>query len=312
MVALVAGAVSISLGVIVSKQALSDGADAHGVLFARMTVGALLVAPVMPWAVRAGGQRVAWRPVAIGAAAGVALCLGGRSELEGLARLPAGTLVVLLATIPVWVTAVTWLGFGRVPTRLERIAIATVVAGVAIMALPVGSAIDPVGVVFGILAALCFTAFLAVLERNRAVPAARGFLLGLAGSGLLLLVTTPGTAGDLANGELSFPLILAAGATTAVWALLVGFGLQATDSVTAAIVVGVEPVVVAVLAFVLLGEGLSPREIVGGLIVLFALAATTLQIARDAAALAGQGAAAAGGGIPEAPGAVQGQADRAS
>jgi drug/metabolite transporter (DMT)-like permease len=110
---------------------------------------------------------------------------------------------------------------------------------------------------------------------------------------------------------LSAALILAIGATTAIWAVLVGFGLQATDSVTAAIVVGVEPVLVAVLAFVLLGEDLSARELVGGLILLAALAATTLQVARDASASASQGPAAASGGIPEAPGPVQREPDRA-
>jgi drug/metabolite transporter (DMT)-like permease len=276
-----------------------------------MALGALFVLPFLPWALRAGGRRVGWRPLAVGAAAGVALCLSVRSELEGLARLPAGTLTVLLGTLPIWVTAVAWVGFGRVPTSLERLAIATVVVGVAVMALPVGAATDPIGVAFGILSALCFTSFLAVIERNRAVPTAASFLLGLVSAGVLLLVVTPGTAAGLADGEPSAAIILAIGATTALWAVLVGFGLQATDSVTAAIVVGVEPVLVAVLAFVLLGENLSARELVGGLILLGALAATTLQVARDASASASEGPAAASGGIPEAPGPVQSEPDRA-
>jgi drug/metabolite transporter (DMT)-like permease len=306
LLALVAGAVSISLGVIVAKQAFADGASPHAVLFARMTLGALIVAPVLPFALRSGGRRVGWRPIALGAAAGAALGVAGRFELEGLSRLPAGTLAVLLATIPIWVTAVAWLGFGRVPTGLERLAIGSVVVGVAVMALPVGAAIDPLGAAFGILTTFCFTAFLMALERNRAVPAATGFLLGLAGSGLLLLLTTPGTVSELTGGDFRLPLVLAAGATTAVWALLVGTGLEATDSVTASIVIGVEPVVVAVLALVLLGEGLSARELVGGVVVLAGVVATTVQVAS-----ASQRPAAVGGGVPEAPGAVQGEADRA-
>ena len=104
----------------------------------------------------------------------------------------------------------------------------------------------------------------------------------MVGAGLFALVINPGELGDLAENDISLPIALAVGVSTAAWAVLVGFGLQATDSVTAAIVVSVEPVFVAVLAFLLLDESLSAREIVGGLVVLAALATVSVTVPREA------------------------------
>jgi drug/metabolite transporter (DMT)-like permease len=286
LVALVLGTMAIALAVIASKQAFAEGADARTILAARLVLAALLVTPVVFASMRGGGSRLGVAGVVVGICAGATLWVGGRTELEGLARLPAGTLVLLLATVPVWVAALGFLGIGRTPTPTERGALVAVVAGVAIMAVPVGAAIDPAGVAFGLITAMSFTAFLLILDRNRTVPQADGFLLGVMGAALFFAVTDPATVRDLATGPLGLPLILALGAATAFWAVLVGIGLQATDVVTAAIVVDLEPVLVAVLAFVLLDEGLSAREIVGGLVVLAALAALTLQARSDARASA--------------------------
>jgi drug/metabolite transporter (DMT)-like permease len=267
---------SIALGVIASKRAYAEGADTHSILSARLILAAALVVPLVPWSIRASGRRASFGAVALGLGTGVALCVGGRSELEGLARLPAGTLVLLLAAVPVWVAGLGWLGVGRSPTRVERAAVAALVTGVAIMAVPIGAAIDPLGLAFGIATTLCFTVFLLALERNRGVAPRSGFLLGVAGAGLALIAIDPGALPGLVDGEVPLPLVLALGVTTAGWAVLVGIGLQATDSVTAAIVISVEPVLVAVLAFLLLGEGLSPRELVGGLVVLSAIGAVAV------------------------------------
>jgi drug/metabolite transporter (DMT)-like permease len=294
LVALVLGATSISLAVIASKQAFTDGADARTILAARLVLAALLVAPVVFASMRGGGSRLGIAGIVVGIGAGATLWVGGRTELEGLARLPAGTLVLLLATVPVWVATLGLLGIGRPPTPIERGALVGVVAGVAIMAVPIGAAIDPAGVAFGLMTALSFTVFLLILDRNRTVPQADGFLLGLMGAAFFFAVTDPGTVRDLTTGPLELPLILALGATTAIWAVLVGIGLQATDAVTAAIVVDLEPVLVAVLAFLLLDEGLSAREIVGGLVVLAALAALAIQARSDARASASERTASIG------------------
>ena len=91
------------------------------------------------------------------------------------------------------------------------------------------------------------------------------------GAALTVVITDPTSLTDL-PGDLSVPLMLAVGVSSACWALLVGVGIGGTSATTGAAVVAVEPVLVAVLAYVILGEGLSTRQIVGGTIAVGALA----------------------------------------
>ena len=274
-VALVLGATSVALAVIASKQALADGVAVDQLLRARLLLAAAVVAPVLGWMLRR--RRAGPGAIAVGLVTGALLWVGGTTELEGLERLPAGTLVLLLATTPLWVAALGWAGLGRrVPTVAELVAIGAVVAGLAVMAAPVGHAIDPAGAAFGLTTALTFATLLIVLDHNRGVDAPSGFLLALVGAALTALATDPGAVGEIGSAGLGVPLALALGLTTAAWAVLVGHGLEATDPVTTAIVVSIEPVLVSVLAFILLDEGLAPRELAGGAIVLAAVAGLAL------------------------------------
>lgn len=288
--ALVGGATAISLGVIAVKEGYADGADPGELIAGRMIVAGALVAVALPFVLRggggqpAGGRRVggARRSIGPGAivvaiAAGALLWVSSRGELEGLARLPAGMLAILLATAPMWVAAIDWLADGVVPSRFERMTMLTIVAGVAVMAAPLGASVDVVGVLSGLVSAMTFALFLFVLGRNRRVSAVQAFPLGIVGAALLALVTSPEAIGDLGGG-ISTPLLLVLGATQAVWALLVGIGLGATNAVTAAMVVAIEPVLVAVLAFVILEEGLTARALAGGAIVVGSLAAVALRL----------------------------------
>ena len=47
------------------------------------------------------------------------------------------------------------------------------------------------------------------------------------------------------------------------------------------IIVAIEPLVVAVLAFVILGEGLLVREMLGGAVVLVAVTAVAVRVGRE-------------------------------
>jgi drug/metabolite transporter (DMT)-like permease len=58
-----------------------------------------------------------------------------------------------------------------------------------------------------------------------------------------------------------------AGVAVWLWAVLAVIGLGRTSAVTAATVSAAEPVFVAVLAFFVLGERLSVRQLVGGALV---------------------------------------------
>lgn len=268
--ALVLGATSISLGVIAVKQGYAGGSDPQSLNAARLLVAAPCVALALPFLLRAG-RPIGVRGALFAIAAGGLIWFASRAELEGLARLPAGMLALLLATAPVWVAAFDWIGLGRVPSRVERITIPAIVAGIAVMAAPVGSDVDLVGVLGGLASAMTFAVFLLVIGRNRRVSSVQAFALGMIGAALTVVITDPTSLTDL-PGDLSVPLMLAVGVSSACWALLVGLGIGGTSATTGAAVVAVEPVLVAVLAYVILGEGLSTRQIVGGTIAVGALA----------------------------------------
>lgn len=277
--ALVLGALSIAVSVVAAKQALVDGVATDTVLAARLLLAApvllLIAVPVM----RASEPRPGAGPIAIGLCAGVMLWLGGRAEFAGLARLPAGMLVVVLATAPVWVAFVGWLVWRRRISRIDVFALVALVGGVAIMAAPVGAPVDALGLLFGVSSAISFALFLMILERNERVPAMLGLVLGMIGAAAAFVIAEPGTVGRLLE-SLDNTLLLTIGAAGVLWTLFVGRGLGATNSVTAAIVVASEPLFAALLAYLLLSESLTARELLGGAVVLLALAAVAIQAGR--------------------------------
>ena len=278
LAALLLGAISISLGVIAAKEAYRQGASPQEVTAARLVIAAPIVAVILPFVLRAHGGAIGLKPLAAAVGAGATLWLGSVTELEGLELIPAGMLVLLLATTPAWLALYAWIARGEVPAPVERFALVAVLAGIAVMAVPLGTSVDVVGTLLGAASAICFVAFLLLLERNPRVTAAAAFPLGIIGAALCVLATDPGAVGELADGAVSTPLALAMGGSAAGWALLVGFGFAATNPLTAALIITLEPVLVALLAFFILGEGLSTRQVAGGVIVLSALAAVTLQV----------------------------------
>ena len=246
----------------------------------RLLVAALLLALLLPWTIRSIPRPLRLGPVLVLALGGATFWLAAFAEFEGLTRLPAGMLVVLLATGPVWVALIGWVVWRRVPGTVFRFALVFVVGGVSIMAAPLNASLEALGVLAGLTSAVCFAVFLVLLESNRSVPTVLGFQLGMIGAAILTLALDPGSIGRLTSEGPDPGLVAAIGVAAALWAVLLGLGLAATDSVTTAIVVAVEPLVVAILAFVILDEGLLAREIVGGAVVLVAVAAVAIQVGR--------------------------------
>jgi DME family drug/metabolite transporter len=185
--------------------------------------------------------------------------------------------VLFLVTTPIWVAAFRWLGLKRAPTGIEAVAIVLVVVGVAIMVNPTQSSLDLLGVLGGLLSSIAFGLFVFILDQNRAVPPELGFPLGMIGAAALLLVSAPtASATILGDGDVIW-LGVVVGVSAAAWSVCFAAGLRETDAVTAATVSAVEPVFVAVLAFLILGEQLSAREIVGGVVVLIGILTAALR-----------------------------------
>lgn len=265
---LLLAAAAISGGVVAAKQAYAEGAAPIGLVAIRLVVAAPLLTLVIPGAVRRRTRPLSAGPLLVASAAGAIVWVAYRAELEGLARLPAGVLVLLLVTTPVWVATFTWIGSRRLPTGRGRLAILAVILGVAIMVGPLQNSPSVGGVAAGLLSAVSFALFVVVLEQNRSVPPELGLPLGIIGASACLLLTTPEALVPILRDRDLLVLGAVVGVSAAAWAALFAVGLRETSAVTAATVTAIEPVFVAMLAFLVLGERLGPRELIGGLVVL--------------------------------------------
>jgi drug/metabolite transporter (DMT)-like permease len=266
--ALLAAAAVIGAGTLAIKEAFKRGSDPESLLVVRFAIAGALSVPMLVWSASRLTKPIPYGPIALAAASGVALFFGARGELEGLARLPAAVLILLLFVAPVWVAIIEWLAWGVRPTLASGCAVGVVLSGIVLMAGPFGTRLDPVGVLGGLVASLAFATFLIVIKRTEPRISPRlAVSVAIVASGLVGLAWRPSEMEQLGRASL-LPYEVMAGAAVWLWAVLAVIGLSRTSAVTAATVSAAEPVFVAVLAYFVLGERLSLRQLLGGALVI--------------------------------------------
>jgi drug/metabolite transporter (DMT)-like permease len=267
-ISLVAAACVIGASALAVKVAYQYGEAPKDLATVRFAIaGALALATLLSRSDRRR-QRLSLRALTLQAAAGIALFVGARGELEGLARLPAAILILLIFVAPIWVTLIEWLVWRRRPDMSEAIAAAAVIAGIFVMASSGRSALNAVGIAAGLAASLGFASFLVLMKTTERVSdLGSGTCVALIAAGLVGTLFHPTALADLAHVS-RVPYVVSVGVAVWLWALLIVVGLTRTTAITAATISAVEPVFVAILAFLVLGERLSARQIVGGAIVI--------------------------------------------
>ncbi|MES2895353.1 MAG: DMT family transporter [Pseudomonadota bacterium] len=211
----------------------------------------------------------------VGGAPRLALLAGAAFALDlsfwhyGIAFTSVANATVLTNLTPVVVTAVAWLVFKQRPRNLFVAAVALAVGGAWLMAVGRGAQAPgsnpPLGDAFSLLTAVWYALyFLAVSAARRTVGATRiMFWSGMASAPLLLLAA-------VLLGEPLLP------ATLGGWAACVGLGLMHVagqgsiawalgrlPAATASVVVLVQPVVAAILGWMLFAEALGPVQALG-------------------------------------------------
>jgi drug/metabolite transporter (DMT)-like permease len=193
-----------------------------------------------------------------------------------LERIDASLLSLLLYTFPGMV-AVAAIVLGRERADARRLAALGLasVGLVLVLASAKAGALDPVGTLLAMGAAVVYTTYILVSEgiAGRIRPS---LLSALVCSGAALSLTVGSAAfGDLHPGEV----------TAAGWGWLVGIavvstvaavslffaGLKRVGPTTASVLSTVEPVVTVVLAFLVFGELLGVLQLVGGALVIAAV-----------------------------------------
>jgi drug/metabolite transporter (DMT)-like permease len=188
-------------------------------------------------------------------------------------RLGVGPGTTIQFTAPVLVLAWMRLAEARSVPAVAWVAAATAVIGTALMTQAWNAQIDTVGVTAGIGAAVTFASYLILGERLGAVlPSLTVIAYGFGFSAIIWLVAVPPSIADLTPGAW-WRLIFIGLAGTAAPFLLEVSALRRADPGSVGVVATAEPVVGAAIAWMALGQSLTPIQVVGGLITAASVAA---------------------------------------
>lgn len=275
--ALGAGLVALSAAsfgamAIFARLAMVEGVDVPTMLFLRFTVAGGLLAAFMAMSGRSWPTgRNLWVLILMGAVGyvGQSFCF-----FSALGHASAGLVALLLYLYPFIVTVLSVLFLGE---RLTPLRLGAVLAALCGTALILGSGIEgsPLGIGFGLAAALIYSVYILVGGRvlREEDPLASATVVMLAAAaifGARMLLQVPA----LPATPTAWAAVLAIALVSTIVAM-VGFfaGLRRLGAADAATLSTLEPVVTFVLAALVLGEPVGPLQVLGGGIVLAAVAA---------------------------------------
>lgn len=191
-------------------------------------------------------------------------------------RLGVGPGTTIQFTAPVLVLAWMRLVERRSAPLLAWVAAAAAVVGTGLMTRAWDAALDGLGLLAGIGAAVTFASYLLIGERlGGRLPALTVVAYGFAFSAVFWLVAVPPAVGDLTTGSLTRLVFIGLAGTAAPFLLEVS-ALRRADPGTVGVVATAEPVVGAALAWIVLEQVLSGGQMVGGLVTAVSVAAIHL------------------------------------
>ena len=277
-----AAALWATLGV-ASRGVLAAGVTPLELAFWRAMLGGLLFAAQ---AARANQRRVE-RPdrPAVAAFAVVGVSVFYLSYLLAVRDGGATLAAILLYTAPAWVALASALWLRAPVTQRAVGAIAITLAGVCLVAWGAGSAagvrLGPSGIAWGLCAGLAYASYYLFGSRyfTRYQPATL-FMYALPLGALILLPAVQFAPKDSETwGWIAFVAVVPTWIALQVY----GAGLRRLDATRAVTVATLEPVIAALLAYIVWGEALGPIAYVGGVLVLLGvMLSASVQDARPA------------------------------
>jgi len=273
MAQVLAAAALWAINGVVARSLFQRSVDPAHLVQVRMLLGGLAL---LPLAVARGKARLPAR--ALPAVAGYALVLAAvqLTYFEAIAAAGVAVAVFLQYTSPLIVAAWETARARRLPSRPMLVSMSLAIAGSALLVLPGGGVRVPArGFAWGIASALSFAAatILARRLRQRGIPATALLAAGLVlGSLAFVPLRTPWQA-LAAIPAPDWPYFLyVAILATAVPFTLYASALASVSGSLAMLLAMLEPVLAAALAWMVLGEPLAPVQLLGGALILAAIA----------------------------------------
>jgi drug/metabolite transporter (DMT)-like permease len=276
---LLAAATAFAAVSVTARHSYGAGSEPMSLLGVRLLVAAVVLSLIGGPCLR---EPIRAREAALAALAGLAFAGAGLGEFEALSRAAAPVVVVLVFVAPVW------LALGARLIHAERfglgraLALAAILAGVALLAAPTGSAAPTAAAVaFALAASVMSALFFVTLERlgRRLAPRRAACLAAWAAAAAVVPLDADGVARELAR-PVTAAHGVAVGVLTALALALLASAVPSSSALSASAVICAEPVVAGVLAWLALGELLTPVQLAGGAVVLLGVARLTALSAR--------------------------------
>jgi drug/metabolite transporter (DMT)-like permease len=193
-----------------------------------------------------------------------------------------GNLQVLIVGV------VAFLVFGERPSRATLLALPVVLAGVVLISGVIGEGAygaDPaLGVVLGLLTALCYAGYLLLIRLGGRDPRRPAGPVAIATLSTAIVAAMTGTITgdlDLTPGPASLAWLALLGLTSqSIGYLCISISLPRLPAVITSIILLVQPVMTVGLSMVLLGERPSPAQLLGVALVIGGIAVATVPVAR--------------------------------
>ncbi len=277
LLVLLAAALWATIGVIYSHLAVSQGLPPLAVAAARAGLGGLLLLVGLA-VLHRRWLRIDGSALAITLAYGVVgIALFYASYVYAVVAAGVAVASVLLYTAPAWVALIAWRFLGERLTRTHLAALALTLAGAALVAgVSPGSAprLSPAGILWGLAAGLTYALWSVFnsIGVRRTSPWTFQCYGMLTGAAALLLVQpiVPLAAAARNPAALGWLALLAVGPTVGA-SVAYAAGVRLVPVSVASLIATLEPVIAAVLAWLLLGETLSTAQMAGGALILAAV-----------------------------------------
>lgn len=220
-------------------------------------------------------NRRALRVVVFYGVVGIALFYA--AYINAILSVGVAVAAVLLYTAPAWVAVIAWRFLGERLTRTHLVALLLTLAGSALVAQvyqPGLLRLNALGIFWGLLSGLAYGLWsvfnkVGIRHTNPWTLQCYGMLVGAAV--LLVLQPLAPLAGALQSPGTVFWLLLLALGPTVGASVAYAAGVRAVPVSVASLIATLEPVLAALLAYLVLGQTLSAGQVAGGGLILLAV-----------------------------------------